>query len=371
MAIARALGGWGLMLLLAAASAGGCARGPTRAEQLLARSEPPLLSREVQFHRLLVGVDGQVSSILQRRELLVTQSELALPGGDSGLRAPYDFVLSFAIVSSVDIRPIEYVPGWPLRVGARTLDSAVVITDTRGLCIEGCVFVFASADGDPDPEGAAQFVTLVRAGMRRVDPFGRLDGPRPIGVAAGLRSASPGWMEPPIWLDTAADRQLQTDFERRAFAFARDRLRDAYRACLAGELNGTGAPGGTYQFVPVDDLSLNARAELSIQSVRDSADLAATGVNSLLVSDVYSLQARSVVSASGVHDAVQLSYRVFVDFFDLAPVKDGAYFWHTHTTTHALAALAAPESALLERDVEALCRSVAAEVQRRMNAIRH
>jgi hypothetical protein len=226
------------VLMLAA-----CATGPKPSDVILARPVPPLLDTAVRFQRMLMSDDesgDELTVPVYDRRLVVTANELVMPGGNGNELTPWEFTLSFATVETVEIKDIEYEPFFPI-VARKTIESAVVIKDKRGRCRRACVFVFADSNERTAQDAVERFAAIVRTGQATVDPFGRVDGPRPVAAAVGLRAPRPGWS---VELRDADSETKKTarEIDEVAFDYTLDLLREDFRDCVIGSLNEMAAP---------------------------------------------------------------------------------------------------------------------------------
>jgi len=342
----------------------GCATGPKPSDVILARAAPPLLDTEVGFQRMPIYSEttDRLDMPAYPRRLVVTATELTMPGGNGNEATPWEFTLSFAIVESVEVKTVEYEPLSPFGK-PRPLESAVVITEKRGICHKACVFVFGDPDGTPDAAMAKRFADIVRAGQAIVDPYGRDDGPRHVWTAIGLRSPRPGW-SPEIREADDATRSAARTVETAVFGYAKDALRADLRECMMTTLNGIGEsrglPGWSYDALP--GVAVKSNTELDVGSVTKAAQSQTGDINSLLVSDVYGLGFTYIPPIDSEPAQVETKMRAYVDFYDLEPLKDGAYFWYTHVNRRELSGLTAdPVGHARDRILE-LCAGLAGRI---------
>jgi hypothetical protein len=61
--------------------------------------------------------------------------------------------------------------------------------------------------------------------------------------------------------------------------------------------------------------------------------------------------------------SVEATYTAFVDYFDIAPLKDGHYFWQRRSVTRTIDEWLALSAQDFSADVEALAREVALHVR--------
>lgn len=343
-----------------------CATGPTPSSVILARPTPPLLDTPVLFQRMMLP-DNQPPDRLDMRamprRLVATARELTLPGGNGNVMTPWEFTLSFSTVESVEVGKITYDPLGPIGRDA-IVDGTVTITDQRGVCKTACVFMFTDPNGEPDLTTANRFADIVRAGRESVDPFGRDDGPRSVAVAFGLRAPRPGWHRD-IRMESPAIRDLADDIENDVLRYARSSLRSDFRQCLTTALNAGSASDGdssTWSFEPISGLAINQDTEIDIASVLKSEELKRLGTNSMLVSDIYGMGFTYIPSIDSEPPRVETTYRAFVDFYDLEPLKDGRYFWFDFTQQHMMADFSADPAASVRQDIEHLCRTLSARI---------
>lgn len=298
------------------------------------------------------------------RRLIVTAGELTMPGGNGNQLTPWEFTLSFAIVDAVEVMTISYDPHGPFGRD-RIVDGAVVITEQRGVCKTACVFMFVGDNGVPDLVAANRFADIVRAGHSSVDPFGRSDGPRQVAVLAGARAPRPVWHKD-LHEQGREVRAAAGEVENAVFGYAKSALRREFSRCLSDALNtaSAAAPGSlAWSYVPVTNLSVNREAELDVGSVMKSAELKTLGSNSLLVSDVFGIGFTYLPPLGTDPARVESTFRAFVDFFDLEPVKDGRYFWFDFSRQRTMAELVADPVAAIRRDIEDLCRALSVRIR--------
>jgi len=347
----------------------GCAAGPKPSDVILARAEPPLMDTTVGFQRMFPH-SGDATDRLDMpaypRRLVVTATELTMPGGNGNDATPWEFTLSFAIVESVEVKTIEYDPLSPFG-RSRPLEAAVVITEQRGICHNACVFVFEDRDGSPDRDRAEQLAALVRAGQAIADPFGRADGPRRVWASAGLRSPRPGWHQDIRTADPET-RQAARDIGDAVFAYSKDRLRSDLRDCLVPALNRGEAAASGWSFDQLQGVGVTRETELDVASVMKSEAVRQGGLNSLLVSDLYGLGYTYIPPTGNEPASVETTMRAYVDFYDLEPLKDGTYFWYTHLTRRPLAELAGDPARAAADDIRQLCHGLASRIAGEISA---
>lgn len=196
----------------------------------------------------------------------------------------------------------------------------------------------------------------------------RPDGPRPVWLSSGSRNASYWWSSQPEYmkrtepeLKAALDRWFcaQTDCN------GGGRTLSIYDAGLREALPAESGSG--YSFRALDGLTVNRRAELDIGSLAEALRLADPSVDSLLVSALTGIRLSEKVSAD-YRISVEVSLDAFVDYFDIDPLKDGRYFWHTYTVTRTAEDWLLLDAAGFAADVALAARSVACRVQQELSA---
>lgn len=351
----RLLLGIAVVMLLVAS----CATGPKPSDVILARDALPLLDRQVRFQRMYGNKDGATDRLdvpPMPRRLVVTATELTMPGGNGNELTPWEFTLSFAIVKSVEVKRIHYDPFGPLGAG-RMIESAVVITEERGVCRDACVFIFSDDNGEPDLAAANRLAALVREGHASVDAFGRKDGPRPVATAIGLRSPRPVWRSD---ISAAPDPATSAarDIERKVLEYAKSVLRQEFSQCLVSALNTRAADKSAWTFLSIENIGVKDNTELDISSVIKSEQLKTLGSNSMLVSDIYGLGFVYIPPDENDPARVETTFRAFVDFYDLEPLKDGRYFWFDYSQQRLFEELAADPVTVVRQDTEAMCHAL-------------
>lgn len=362
----------GVFLPAVAVVLASCATGPKPSDVILARQDPPLLDVPVEFQRILISDDesaDELSVPLNERRLVVTPTELTMPGGNGNELTPWEFTLSFATVETVEIKTIRYEPFFPLAAN-KTFDSAVVVTDKRGRCRRACVFVFTGSDGTVDLDVAERFASIVRTGLATSDPFGRNEGPRPVAAAIGLRAPRPAWSVELRSAD-AETRKTARAIEKIAFEYAVNPLRQQFRECVLESLNREAIPDPAtstdhYSFHDVSGVGVTRDAKLDVASVQQSEDIATLGANSMLVADIYGMGFRYIPPFDGSPAQAETVFRAYVDFYDIDPLIDGAYFWHTYNHARPLSELAENPLAAIREDVASLCESLSSAVRREL-----
>ena len=64
---------------------------------------------------------------------------------------------------------------------------------------------------------------------------------------------------------------------------------------------------------------------------------------------------------------VETTYRAFVDFYDLEPLKDGRYFWFDFTQQRTMAELVADPIASIQQDIQRLCTALSARISQEID----
>ncbi|MEZ5560007.1 MAG: hypothetical protein R3E86_15860 [Pseudomonadales bacterium] len=299
-----------LWLLLLA----GCGGLPVETPQTVAAREEVLLSAPAAFGEILEG--DEAVTWADRGTLLLTPTTLYFTSG--GSRA-----LSYAMVTDVSVQRLRDRIGL---VQGRTRDSLLVVRLSRPVCGEACVFNLVD-----DPAAASRVAAIIEAQRRKVDPFGRLDGPGPTLVSVGTRSARAWWESQPAYLDAHA-RQSRNALDRwfcdRTDCRGGGRTAAVYGAAFAAAL---GEREGDW-FRLLDPVTLNGRTEIDTADLLRVARESDPGVDRLIVSGLRSIALRERISA-GYLVSIEARFQAFVDYFDLDPPKDGRYFWDDYTVT--------------------------------------
>ncbi len=301
-----------LLLGLAGAWSAGCASIPPETPASVAGREPVLLQAPAVWGR--VQRDGTTVIWSNSGTLLLTPTTLYFTYG-SGSDA-----VSYAMMTDVSVRALRPLGffGEP-----EPIEGLLVVETQRPLCDSGCVMRLLEGPG------AKRAVEIIGAARARVDPFGRSDQDRRVWLSSGMRNARAWWQEQPAFLIRTAPERKQALEQRfcehtdcrgggRSAAVFGSALRDA----LADE-----SLGG-YRFRQLDGVTVNRRTELDTGALITALRAADGSVRRLLVSDLTAIELRERISAD-YRMSVAATFRSFVDYYDLNPPKDGAYFIET------------------------------------------
>jgi hypothetical protein len=310
-----------ISLLTALLTLAGCTSVPRETVESITAREPVLLSATSTFG--LIYGDGKNPAVTwsDRGTLLLTPTSLYFVSGSN--RA-----LSYAMVTGTSVRTL---PDMLALMRGQERRSLLTIEVSRPVCENACVFNLVD-----NPDLAIKALEIIEAGRARVDPFGRIGGPQPVWLAAGIRNSRYWWDQTPAYLERhdperkrAFDDwlcgQLDCRGRGRSAAVHGEGMREVL---TASHLDG-------YQFRILPGVALNYRAELDIERLVTVLAEEDPDVDALLVSDLTAILVRERVSA-GYEVSVELTIRTFVDYFDLEPLKDGHYFWHEYRETRPL-----------------------------------
>lgn len=341
---------WGRGSTVAAALlVAGCAAVPAETPETIAAREPVLLAGKAMFGSIVTGRSSVAWE--DRGSVLMTPTTLYFTS--SGSRA-----LSYVIISDATVRDLP--DAFPLLPGSRR-DNLLVVQARRPLCGDGCVFRFLD-----DDQASVRAVDIIEAQRPQLDPFGRSDGARPVWLAAGMRNARGVWAPAPEHLNAQAPADKQA-FDRwlceRTDCRGVGRTAQLYGGALRQALS-AGADGD-YRFRTLEGVTVNRRTELDTSSMARALRAADPAVDSLLVSDLYGISLREAVGADG-EVSIVLTFRAFVDFFDIRPLKDGDYFWAEHLVARPLQDWLAMDDAAFASMLREVAHDVACQVLTRL-----
>ena len=326
----------------------GCATLPAESRETIATREDVLLEAPVTWGMLGAGEppvvtwQGPATLLLTPTTLYVVQ-----PGTHKAI--------SYATVTAARVGPVTDV-ALPFRPG-KVVEEQLIVEMSRPSCREGCVFNLH------DALLSRRSLELIETQRAAVDPFGRRNGPRTAWLAAGIRNARAWWAVEPGYLKKAApDRK--TGFDR--------------WICEQTDCRGSGRTAGLYgsplrEALPVDTahgsafrdlegIAVTARTTLGTGALVAALRVADPAIDSLLVSDLQTIRLRERISAD--YDvSVEMTFEVFVDYFDVDPVKDGRYFWYAHSITRPLDEWLAMDAEGFAAEISAAARSVACRIQ--------
>ena len=298
----------------------GCAAVPNETVDSITARETVLLEATSAFG-IIYESDSDAVTWTDRGTLLLTPTSLYFVSGTTRS-------LSYAMVTGTSIRTLPDMLGF---VRGRSRGNLLTVEVSRPVCQTACVFNLVEA-----PDLVPRAIEIVEAGRSSVDPFGRVDGPRPVWLAAGTRNSRFWWSEAPAYLESRSpERKRQLDewlcarLDCRGGGSSAAGYGEGLREVLADSAD-TG-----YQFRPLPGVALNQRAELDTHVLAKVLGSEDPEVRALLVSDVTSVTLRERISAS-YEVRIEVTVRSFVDYFDLDPLKDGRYFWSEFKTTRLL-----------------------------------
>ena len=263
--------------------------------------------------------------------------------------------ISYATITDVTVRQVgDWIPFFKDKV----LDDMLVIQTSRRTCWKGCIYQLN------DAALAHRIVEIIEAHRPVVDPFGRRDGPRRIWLAAGLRNAMAYWEAEPAYLEKHAPGQIaaiEAWFCERMNCKGGGNTAALYGPALRRLLPAESAAG--YAFLELPGVKVNHRTELAVGALEKTLKLADPDIDSLLVSGLQGVAMREKISAD-YRISVEVTFRAFVDYFDLEPIKDGAWFLETHVVTRPLEEWLSLDQAGFDAAVEATAQQVASRIRR-------
>ena len=340
-----------LAMALATMQLAGCATLPTESRETIAAREEVLLEAPVTWGTLGAGEAPRVTW-QGPATLLLTPTTLYV------VHAGTHEAISYATVTGTRIGPVT---GLALPFGAgKVVEEQLIVRLSRPRCREGCVFNLG------DAATARRALELIESQRQAVDPFGRRDEPPIAWLAAGIRSARAWWEVQPEYLKQAAPHR-KTAFDRwiceQTDCRGSGRTAGLYGSALREALPVETAPG--YVFRDLEGIAVTSRTTLETAALVEALRLADPAVDRLLVSDLQTIRLRERISADYLV-SIEMTFDVFVDYFDVDPVKDGQYFWHAHSVTRPLDEWLAMDAEGFAAEVAAAARSVACRVQQEL-----
>lgn len=340
-----------LTMVLAALQLAGCATLPTESRETIAAREAVLLEAPVTWGTLDAGETPMVTW-QGAATLLLTPSTLYI------VQAGTHEAISYATITGTHIGPVTG-PALPFLPGKVVADQLIVRV-SRPSCREGCVFNLG------DALLAHRVLELIEAQRPGVDPFGRRDGPRTAWLAAGMRNALAWWEVQPEYLKHAAPHR-KTAFDRwiceQTNCRGAGRTAGLYGPALRQALPVDTGPG--YGFRDLEGIAVTSRTSLDTGALVEALRLADPAVDRLLVSDLKAIRLRERVSADYVI-SIEVTFDIFVDYFDVDPVKDGQYFWQAHGITRPLDEWLEMDAEGFAAEIAAAARSVACRIQQEL-----
>lgn len=323
-----------------ATPAGGCGEPATR--------EHVLLQTPARGGRLL-NSDRESLAWRGNGALLLTPTTLYLhcSGGDHAI--------SYATITDVTVRDVS--DSFPL-LKDKVFAGLLVIQTSRPTCWRGCVYDFG------DVAVAQRAAEIIAAQRPLVDPFGRRDGARKSWLAAGLRNAVAYWAVAPAYLEkNARDQRAAID----AWFCARMNCKSGGNtAALFGPALRQKLPDESpdeYMFLELPGVEVNHRTELAVGALVKTLKSVDPEIDRLLVSGLQSVAMVEKISAD-YRVSIEVTFRAFVDYFDLDPIKDGHYFFESHVVTRPLDEWLAMDQAGFDAEVTALAGRVAARIRK-------
>lgn len=329
----------------------GCATLPTESRETIAAREDVLLEVPVSWGTLGAG-ESPVVTWQGPATLLLTPTTLYV------VQAGMHKAISYATVTGTRIGPVTRL-ALPFLAG-KVVEEQLIVGTSRPRCRAGCVFDLH------DAATARRALELIEAQRLAVDPFGRRDGPRAAWLAAGMRNAHAWWAVQPAYLKQAAPHR-KTAFDRwiceQTDCRGSGRTADLYGPALRQALPVDAASG--YGFRDLDGIAVTRRATLDTGALVEALRLADPAVDRLLVSDLQAIRLREKISAE-YRVSIEMTFDVFVDFFDVDPVKDGQFFWLAHSITRPLDEWLAMDAEAFAAEVAAAAHAVACRIQQEL-----
>lgn len=336
-----------LPLVLAAFLSAGCATPTGGCAERVASGEEILFRVPAKAGRL-INSEHESVAWWASGELLVTPTALYMDcAGAAG-------AISYATITDVAVRDVD---DWVPLFKDKVFHDLLVVQTSRPTCWKGCVYQLK------DPALAQHIADLVEAHRPAVDPFGRRDGPRNVWLAAGLRNTTAYWTAEPAYLGEHAPGQraaIEAWFCARTNCKGAGTTAEVYGAALRRHLPDQSAAG--YAFLELPGVKVNHRTELDVGALAKRLRTADSGVDSLLVSGLHSIGLAEKISAD-YRASIEVTFRAFVDYFDLEPIKDGAYFFAAHVVTRPADEWLGLDQAGFDAEVNALALQVAARVR--------
>jgi len=263
--------------------------------------------------------------------------------------------ISYATITEVTVRNVS--DAFPLRKD-KVFEGLLVIQTSRPTCWRGCVYDFG------DAALAQRAAEIIVAQRPAVDPFGRRDGLRKAWLAAGLRNAVAYWAVAPAYLqENAREQRVAIDqwFCARMNCKGGGNTAALYGPALRQRL--PGEPADDYVFLELPGVQVNHRTELAVGALVKTLKSADPEIDRLLVSGLQSIAMVEKISAD-YRVSIEVTFRAFVDYFDLHPIKDGHYFFESHVVTRPLEDWLAMDQAGFDAEVDALAGRVAARIRK-------
>ena len=340
-----------LSMALAITQLAGCATLPKESRETIVAREEVLLEAPVTWGTLGAGAPPAVTW-QGPATLLLTPTTLYV------LHAGSHKAISYATVTGARIGPVTEL-ALPFRPG-KAIEEQLVVEMSRPSCREGCVFKLG------DVALARRALELIESQRQAVDPFGRRDGPRAVWLAAGVRNAHAWWAVQPEYLKQAAPHR-KTAFDRwiceQTDCRGGGRTAGLYGPALRQALSVETAHG--YTLRDLDGIAVTSRTTLDTGALVEALRLADPAVDSLLVSDLQTIRLRERISAD-YRVSIEMTFDLFVDYFDVDPVKDGHYFWQAHRVTRPLDEWLAMDAEGFAAEVAGAARSVACRIQQEL-----
>jgi len=336
------------LLALVAAASTGCATQTTGCFADVAAREGILLQAPASGGRL-INSERESIAWRARGELLLTPTALYMDCASGGSHA-----ISYATMTNITVRQVS---NWVPFLKDKVFDDLLVIQTSRPTCWQGCVYDLKN------PLLAQRVADLIEANRATVDPFGRRDGPRKAWLAAGVRNAMTYWAVEPAYLEQRAPEQreaLERWFCERTDCKGSGRTGALYGPALVRQLPADSAAG--YTFLELPGVEVNHRTELAVGALVKRLKTVDPGIDSLLVSDLQGIAMAEKISAD-YQVSVEVTFRAFVDYFDLAPIKDGDYFFESHVVTRPLDEWLSLDQAGFDAEVNAVAQRVAARIR--------
>lgn len=340
-----------LSMGLAAWQLAGCATFPTETRETIAAREEVLLEAPVAWG---TRGDGEPPVVTWQgvATMLLTPTTLYVVHGNTHK------AISYATITGTGIGTVTGL-GLPFRPG-KVVEDQLIVRASRPSCGEGCVFNL------DDVALSRRALELIEAQRPAVDPFGRRNGPRVVWLAAGIRNAQPWWEAQPAYLERA-DPQRRRAFDRwiceQTDCRGSGRTASLYGPALRALLLVDAAHG--YTFRDLEGVAVTSRTTLDTGALVEALRLADPAIDSLLVSDLKTIRLRESVSAD-YRISVEMTFDVFVDYFDVDPVKDGRYFWHTTSITRSLDEWLAMDAEGFAAEIAATAQLVACRIQQEL-----
>ncbi|HUG99652.1 MAG TPA: hypothetical protein VMQ83_10805 [Gammaproteobacteria bacterium] len=340
-----------LPVVLATMQLAGCATLPTESRETIAAREEVLLEAPVTWGTLGAGEAPRVTW-QGPATLLLTPTTLYI------VHASTHEAISYATVTETRIGPVTGLAP-PFRSG-KVVEDQLIVRISRPRCREGCVFDLH------DAVLARSALEMIEAQRMAVDPFGRRNGPSTAWLAAGIRNAQAWWEVQPEYLKQAApDRKAAFDrwICEQTDCRGSGRTADLYGPALRRALPVDTAHG--YAFRDLEGIAVTRHTSLDTGALVEALRLADPAVDRLLVSDLQTIRLRERISAD-YRVSIDMTFDLFVDYFDVDPVKDGQYFWLAHSITRPLDEWLAMDADDFAAEVAAAARSVACRIQQEL-----